>query len=50
MKADIFFCKDFPLLSSCHWNCMYKKKVNVQLHRSIPPMETCDMWWNSSPY
>jgi len=41
MKAEIFLSKDFPLLSSCHWKCVYKKKVNVQLHRSIPQVEAC---------
>jgi len=41
MKAEILLCKDFQLLSSCLWNCIYKKKVNVQLHRSIPHVEAC---------
>jgi len=35
MKAEILLCKHFLLLSSCHWNCVYKKEVNVQLCRSI---------------
>jgi hypothetical protein len=50
VKIFRYLCKDFPLLSICHWNCFHKKKVDMQLHRSISHVGACDMWWNANPY